>query len=189
MSSPACSRPRRSSSSPSSPTRSTRRWPGDVHTAGYLPVLIERFVRKRLEFAREAQLAVDDVPEVLFVCVHNAGRSQMAVALLEHHGHGRMHARSGGSAPTDRINPSVVAAMEEIGLDVSREVPKPVTDEMVKAADVVITMGCGDVCPVYPGKHYQDWVLEDPAGRGLEAVRPIRDEIDRRVRALLADLA
>src|SRR2546426_3321246 len=130
MSSPACSRPRRSSSSPSSPTRSTRRWPGDVHTAGYLPVLIERFVRKRLEFAREAQLAVDDVPEVLFVCVHNAGRSQMAVALLEHHGHGRMHARSGGSAPTDRINPSVVAAMEEIGLDVSREVPKPVTDEM-----------------------------------------------------------
>ena len=146
-------------------------------------------VRKRLEFAREAQLAVDDVPEVLFVCVHNAGRSQMAVALLEHHGHGRMHARSGGSAPTDRINPSVVAAMEEIDLDVSREVPKPVTAEMVKAADVVITMGCGDVCPVYPGKHYEDWVLEDPAGRGLEAVRPIRDEIDRRVRALLADLA
>ena len=99
----------------------------DAHTAGYLPVLIERFVRKRLEFAREEQIAVEDMPEVLFVCLHNAGRSQMAVALLEHHGHGRMHARSGGSAPTDRINPSVVAAMEEIDLDVSREVPKPVT--------------------------------------------------------------
>lgn len=127
-------------------------------------------------------------PEVLFVCTHNAGRSQMAAGLLHHHAAGRVHVRSAGSEPADHLNPAVVAAMAEIGLDVSQEFPKPLTDEVVRAADVVITMGCGDACPIYPGKRYLDWELEDPAGQSLEAVRPIRDEIDRRVRALIEEL-
>jgi protein-tyrosine-phosphatase len=127
-------------------------------------------------------------PEVLFVCVHNAGRSQMAAALLHHHAAGRVHVRSAGSAPADSINPAVVAAMEEIGLDLSHEFPKPLTDEFVQAADVVITMGCGDACPLYPGKRYLDWELEDPAGKSVTDVRPIRDEIDRRVQDLLLEL-
>lgn len=127
-------------------------------------------------------------PEVLFVCVHNAGRSQMAAALLGHHAAGRVTVRSAGSAPADTINPAVVEAMREIGLDLSKEFPKPLTTEAVRAADVVITMGCGDACPVFPGKRYLDWQLDDPAGKDVDAVRPIRDEIDRRVRALLAEL-
>ncbi|AIJ23163.1 arsenate reductase ArsC [Amycolatopsis methanolica] len=127
-------------------------------------------------------------PEVLFVCVHNAGRSQMAAALLGHHAAGRVTVRSAGSAPADTINPAVVEAMREIGLDLSKEFPKPLTTEAVRAADVVITMGCGDACPVFPGKRYLDWRLEDPAGKDVDAVRPIRDDIDRRVRALLAEL-
>ncbi|GHE75908.1 low molecular weight phosphatase family protein [Amycolatopsis deserti] len=127
-------------------------------------------------------------PEVLFVCVHNAGRSQMAAALLEHHAAGRVTVRSAGSAPADTINPAVVEAMNEIGLDLSKEFPKPLTTEAVQAADVVITMGCGDACPVFPGKRYLDWQLDDPAGKGVDAVRPIRDDIDRRVRALLNEL-
>jgi arsenate reductase (thioredoxin) len=131
---------------------------------------------------------VKEVPEVLFVCIHNAGRSQMAAALLDHHARGRVHVRSGGSVPGERINPAVADAMAEIGLDLSKEFPKPVTDEAVRAADVVITMGCGDVCPIYPGKRYEDWALEDPAGKSLDQVRPIRNEIDRRVLALLAEL-
>jgi arsenate reductase len=131
---------------------------------------------------------VKNVPEVLFVCVHNAGRSQLAAGLLHHHAAGAVHVRSAGSAPADEINPAVREAMAEIGLDISREFPKPLTDDVVRAADVVITMGCGDACPVYPGKRYLDWELDDPAGRGIDAVRPIRDEIDRRVRALLAEL-
>jgi protein-tyrosine-phosphatase len=130
-----------------------------------------------------------DIPEVLFVCVHNAGRSQMAAALLDHHGGGRVRVRSAGSAPANEINPAVVQAMAELGLDLSKELPKRLTDEAVRAADVVITMGCGDACPVYPGRRYLDWELDDPAGRDLDGVRPIRDEIDRRVRALLAELA
>jgi arsenate reductase (thioredoxin) len=129
-----------------------------------------------------------DIPEVLFVCVHNAGRSQMAAALLHRYAQGRVHVRSAGSTPADEINPSVAAAMAEIGLDLSQEFPKPLTDEVVRAADVVITMGCGDACPIYPGKRYLDWELDDPAGRSLEQVLPIRDEIDRRVRALLDEL-
>jgi len=129
------------------------------------------------------------VPEVLFVCVHNAGRSQMAAGLLDHHAAGRVHVRSAGSAPADEINPAVRAAMAEIGLDISREFPKPLTDDVVRAADVVITMGCGDACPVYPGKRYLDWDLTDPAGKTLEEIRPIREEINNRVRALLAELA
>jgi protein-tyrosine-phosphatase len=131
---------------------------------------------------------VKNVPEVLFVCVHNAGRSQLAAGLLHHHAAGAVHVRSAGSAPADEINPAVREAMAEIGLDISREFPKPLTDDVVRAVDVVITMGCGDACPVYPGKRYLDWELDDPAGRGIDAVRPIRDEIDRRVRALLAEL-
>jgi arsenate reductase (thioredoxin) len=134
-------------------------------------------------------LILGSMPEVLFVCVHNAGRSQMAAALLDHLAGGRVTVRSAGSEPADRINPRVVAAMAEIGLDVSREHPKPLTGDAVEAADVVITMGCGDACPIYPGKRYADWEVEDPAGKDLETVRRIRDEIEIRVRALLAELA
>lgn len=127
-------------------------------------------------------------PEVLFVCVHNAGRSQMAAALLHHHAQGRVHVRSAGSEPADRVNPAVVEAMAELGIDVSQEFPKKLLTEDVAASDVVITMGCGDACPIFPGKRYEDWALTDPAGKGVDDVRPIRDEIDTRVRALLADL-
>ena len=129
-----------------------------------------------------------DIPEVLFVCTHNAGRSQIAAALLDHQAGGRVHVTSAGSQPADQLNPAVVQAMAEIGLDISREFPKPLTDDKVQAADVVITMGCGDACPIYPGKRYLDWDLPDPAGLDLEAVRPIRDEIARRVQQLLAEL-
>ncbi|HZU72494.1 MAG TPA: aquaporin [Acidimicrobiales bacterium] len=129
-----------------------------------------------------------DVPEVLFVCVHNAGRSQMAAALLDHYARGQVRVRSAGSAPGDRINPAVVAVMDEIGIDLSKEFPKPLTDDAAKAADVIVTMGCGDTCPVYLGKRYLDWELPDPAGKSVEDVRPIRDEIDRRVRRLLQEL-
>lgn len=127
-------------------------------------------------------------PEVLFVCVHNAGRSQMAAALLDHHAHGRVHVRSAGSTPADEINPAVLEVMAEVGLDLSKEFPKPLTDQAVREADVVITMGCGDACVIYPGKRYLDWDLSDPAGKPVEEVRPIRDEIDRRVRELLREL-
>jgi arsenate reductase (thioredoxin) len=126
--------------------------------------------------------------EVLFVCVHNAGRSQMAASLLERHAEGRVVVRSSGSAPADEINPAVAEAMREVGIDLSEAKPKGLTDDAVRDADVVITMGCGDACPVYPGKRYEDWELPDPSGRPVEEVRPIRDEIDRRVRALLAEL-
>jgi arsenate reductase len=131
---------------------------------------------------------VEDRPEILFVCVHNAGRSQMAAALLEHHAGDRVVVRSAGTEPADRINPAVVAAMEELGLDMSKAYPKPLTDGSVRASDVVITMGCGDACPIYPGKRYEDWELEDPSGKTLEDVRPIRDEIDARIRRLLEEI-
>jgi len=130
-----------------------------------------------------------DIPEVLFVCTHNAGRSQMAAAMLDHQAAGRVRVTSAGSQPADQLNPAVVAAMAEIGLDISREYPKPLTTGKVQAADVVITMGCGDACPIYPGKRYEDWDLPDPAGLGLAEVRPIRDAIRGRVQALLNDLA
>jgi arsenate reductase (thioredoxin) len=129
-----------------------------------------------------------DIPEVLFVCTHNAGRSQMAAALLDHQAAGRVHVTSAGSEPADQLNPAVVQAMAEIGLDISREFPKPLTTGKVQAADIVITMGCGDACPIYPGKRYEDWDLPDPAGLDLAAIRPIRDDIDLRVRDLLAEL-
>jgi arsenate reductase (thioredoxin) len=126
--------------------------------------------------------------EVLFVCVHNAGRSQMAAALLDHYAQGRVQVRSAGSEPADRINPVVVEAMAELGLDVSEEFPKPLTTQGVEAADVVITMGCGDACPIFPGKRYEDWALDDPAGQGIDEVRRIRDDIAGRVRRLLGEL-
>jgi protein-tyrosine-phosphatase len=129
-----------------------------------------------------------DVPHVLFLCTHNAGRSQMAAAWLAHEAAGRVAVTSAGSQPAAELNPAVVAAMNEVGLDISREFPKPLTGDKVAVADVVVTMGCGDACPVYPGKRYLDWSLPDPAGLPLEAVRPIRDEIRHRVLALLADL-
>jgi arsenate reductase (thioredoxin) len=131
---------------------------------------------------------VTDPPEVLFVCVHNAGRSQMAAALLDHHASGKVQVRSAGSDPADRLNPAVVAAMAEVGIDLSRAFPKPLTDQAVRAADVVITMGCGDACPIYPGRRYEDWQLQDPAGQPIEVVRAIRDQIDARVQQLLAEL-
>ncbi|RRO19399.1 arsenate reductase ArsC [Saccharopolyspora rhizosphaerae] len=127
-------------------------------------------------------------PEVLFVCVHNAGRSQMAAALLHHHARGKIAVRSAGSAPAATINPAVVEVMHELDLDLSQEFPKKLTTDAVQAADVVITMGCGDACPVFPGKRYLDWELTDPAGQGVDAVREIRDDIDRRVRDLVAEL-
>ncbi|PYC70167.1 phosphotyrosine protein phosphatase [Streptomyces tateyamensis] len=128
------------------------------------------------------------VPSVLFVCVHNAGRSQMAAAFLTRLGRERVEVRSAGSAPADTVNPAVVEAMKEAGIDISTEVPKVLTVEAVQASDVVITMGCGDACPYFPGKRYLDWTLEDPAGQGVAAVRPIRDQIEQRVRTLLTEL-
>ena len=128
-------------------------------------------------------------PTVLFVCVHNAGRSQMAAGYLRHLGAGRIEVLSAGSAPADSINPVAVAAMAEEGIDIASEQPKVLTTDAVKASDVVVTMGCGDTCPFYPGKRYEDWALADPAGQGVEAVRPIRDEIRRRIEALIAEIA
>lgn len=130
----------------------------------------------------------DHLPSVLFACVHNAGRSQMALGWFQHLAGGRAIGRSGGSEPAAELNPAAVAAMAEVGIDITQEFPKPWTAEIVQASDVVVTMGCGDACPFYPGTRYEDWELEDPAGQGIEAVRPIRDDIEQRVRALLASL-
>jgi arsenate reductase (thioredoxin) len=164
------------------------RWPA-VTVHSHIEVLAYRFTRDRLRALGQAEGTIPKThPEVLFVCVHNAGRSQMAAGLLAKHAKGSVRVRSAGSAPTDEINPSVVQAMAEVGVDISTEYPKPLTDEFVQASDVVITMGCGDACPVFPGKRYLDWELEDPAGRSVDQVRPIRDELDRRVRALLREL-
>ncbi|MGH2747146.1 MAG: arsenate reductase ArsC [Actinomycetota bacterium] len=132
---------------------------------------------------------MSEVPEVLFVCVHNAGRSQMAAALLDDMADGKIGVRSAGSTPADEIHPNVVKVMDELGLDLSKEFPKPLTDDAVQAADVVVTMGCGDACPIYPGKRYEDWELPDPDGRSLDETRVIRDEIRSRVERLIADLA
>ena len=155
----------------------------------YVPVLAHRFARERLRALAQAEgMLVKEQPEVLFVCVHNAGRSQMAAGLVKLRSEGRVHVRSAGSAPGDEINPAVIQAMSEIGVDMTEEFPKPLTDEVVRAADVVITMGCGDACPIYPGKRYEDWELEDPAGENVVTVRRIRDEIDRRVQRLIVEL-
>jgi arsenate reductase (thioredoxin) len=163
---------------------------GDARINVFVPVLAHRFARERLRALAQWEGAlVKEQPEVLFVCVHNAGRSQMAAGLVKLRSRGRIHVRSAGSAPGEEINPAVVEAMSEVGVDLSEEFPKPLTDEFVKGADVVITMGCGDACPIYPGKRYEDWELEDPAGKELETVRRIRDQISGRVDELLAGLA
>jgi protein-tyrosine-phosphatase len=155
----------------------------------YLPLLAERFAAERLRaIARTEGALVSDTPEILVVCTHNAGRSVAARVLLDHHGQGRVVVRSAGSAPGEEINPAVAQILTERGLDVSKEFPKPLTDEAARSADVIITMGCGDACPVYPGKRYLDWDLTDPAGKTVEEVRPIVEEIDRRAQALLAEL-
>ncbi len=145
----------------------------------FVPVLAHRFARERLKALAQAEGIVGkEQPEVLFVCVQNAGRSQMAAGLVKLRSQGRIHVRSAGSTPADEVNPAVVEAMEELGVDMREEFPKPLTDEVVRAADVVITMGCGDACPIYPGKKYEDWELDDPAGQDLETVRRIRDDLD-----------
>jgi protein-tyrosine-phosphatase len=156
----------------------------------FIPLMAERFARQRLKALAkvEGKGEHDGVPIVLFLCVHNAGRSQMALGWFNHLAGEGAVAWSGGSEPGVEVNPAAVAAMAEVGIDITGEFPKPWTDEIVQAADVVITMGCGDACPIFPGKRYADWELEDPAGQGVEAVRPIRDDIERRVRALLAEL-
>lgn len=155
----------------------------------HLPAMTARFAADRLTaLAQSKGAAPHDVPEVLFVCVQNAGRSQMAAGLLNRRAEGRVHVRSAGSAPVDAIHSAVVMAMAEVGVDLSAEFPKPLTDDVVRAADVVITMGCGDACPIYPGKRYEDWTLEDPADATITAARRIREEIDAQVQVLLADL-
>lgn len=155
----------------------------------YLPATTEHFASDRLNALAKSKGAITaEVPEVLFVCVQNAGRSQMAAALLTVEAKGRIHVRSAGSLPAAELDPAVVTVMSEMGLDLSRNYPKPLTDDVVRASDVVITMGCGDSCPIYPGKRYEDWDLPDPAGQPLDGVREIRDQIHDRVKALVASL-
>lgn len=156
----------------------------------FLPLMAERFARQRLRaLAKVEGLRDDGKPTVLFLCVHNAGRSQMAMGFFSHLAGDAAVAWSGGSEPGVQVNPAAVEAMRERGIDISGEFPKPWTDETVRAADVVITMGCGDACPIFPGKRYEEWILDDPAGQDVAAVRPIRDEIERRVRTLLDELS
>jgi arsenate reductase (thioredoxin) len=156
----------------------------------FMPIFVWRFTRQRLRALAESQgLVAKTGPSVLFVCVHNAGRSQMAAGLLSQMAGDRVTVRSAGSAPGDEINPAAVEAMNEIGVDMSQEFTKPLKDEFVQAADVVITMGCGDACPIFPGKRYEDWEVEDPSGKSVEEVRRIRDDLAGRVRTLVASLA
>jgi len=162
---------------------------GRATVPNFLPLLAERFARQRLHaLARVEGKITDNKPTVLFLCTHNAGRSQMALGFFAHFAGDQAVAWSGGSEPGNEINPAAVQAMDEVGIDITGEFPKPWTDEIVQAADVVITMGCGDACPIFPGKRYENWDLPDPAGQSVDAVRPIRDDIEERVRRLLADL-
>ncbi|CAJ1505360.1 arsenate reductase ArsC [[Mycobacterium] burgundiense] len=162
---------------------------GRATIPNFLPLLAERFAHQRLSaLARVEGKVSDGKPTVLFLCTHNAGRSQMALGFFTHHAGDNAVAWSGGSEPGDEVNPAAIAAMAEVGIDITGEFPKPWTDEILHAADVVITMGCGDACPIYPGKRYENWELPDPAGHDVDAVRPIRDMIDTQVRALLAEL-
>lgn len=155
----------------------------------FLPLLAERFARQRLHALARVEGHINDgKPTVLFLCTHNAGRSQMALGFFTHYAGDKAIAWSGGSEPGNGINAAAIEAMAEVGIDITGEYPKPWTDEIVQAADVVVTMGCGDTCPIFPGKRYENWELPDPAGQGLDAVRPIRDQIDQRVRQLLAQL-
>lgn len=156
---------------------------------GFVPLFVERFTRQRLRaLARVQGRSQAEVPMVVFLCVHNAGRSQMAAGWMQRLAGDRVEVFSGGSDPASVVNPSAVAAMAEVGIDLSSEFPKPWTDEVVRAADVIVTMGCGDSCPIFPGKRYLDWEVGDPAGLPVEQVRPIRDEIGRRVRSILDEL-
>ena len=162
----------------------------DAKVRTFIPVFTTRYADDRLRaMAKVRGVITDTPPSVLFVCVHNAGRSQMAAGWLRHLSHGKIEVYSGGSLPGKDLNAAAVAAMQEVGIDIANEFPKPFAVEIVQAADVVITMGCGDTCPIFPGKRYEDWALDDPAGLGVEAVRPIRDEIRRRVESLIQDLA
>jgi arsenate reductase len=164
---------------------------GERPTVGpnFMPIFIERFARERLQAAAQAEgLVAKALPEVLFICVRNAGRSQMAAALAHELSNGQVSVRSAGSDPTEKIHPVVVEAMTEIGIDVRMEFPKPLTDEVVRAADVVITLGCGDACPIFPGKRYEDWDIADPADLPIEAVRRIRYDIHHHVTDLLDSL-
>jgi arsenate reductase len=164
---------------------------GDEPTVGpnFTPVFVERFARERLQAAAQADgLVAKALPEILFICVRNAGRSQMAAALTHELSNGEVSVRSAGSDPTERIHPVVVEAMEEVGIDVRMEFPKPLTDEVVRAADVVVTLGCGDACPIFPGKRYEDWDVADPAGQSLDSVRRIRYDIHHHVAELLESL-
>ncbi len=162
---------------------------GRATVPNFLPLLAERFARQRLHaLARVEGKISDRQPTVLFLCTHNAGRSQMALGFFSHLAGERAVAWSGGSEPGHEINPTAVEVMAEVGIDITGEFPKPWTDEIVQAADVVVTMGCGDACPIFPGKRYENWELDDPAERSVDEVRPIRDDIERRVRRLLAEL-
>ncbi len=162
---------------------------GRATVVNYLPLLAERFAKQRLTALVKVEgRGGDGIPIVLFLCTHNAGRSQMAMGFFTHLAGGRAVAWSGGSEPGGEVNPAAVEAMHERGIDISQEYPKPWTDEIVRAADVVITMGCGDACPVFPGRRYEEWELNDPAGLGVADIRPIRDDIELRVRALLDEL-
>ena len=163
---------------------------GESKVNVYVPVLAHRFARERLKALAQAEgLVTTEQPEVLFVCVHNAGRSQMAAGLVTLRSGGEVNVRSAGSDPAEVVNPLVIEAMAELGVDLADAFPKPLTGEVVRAADVVVTMGCGDACPIYPGKRYEDWVVADPAEAGsLDDVRGIRDDIDARVQRLLAEL-
>ena len=156
---------------------------------GFVPLFAERFARERLHaLAKVEGKEASTTPSVLFLCVHNAGRSQMAAGFLRHLGGDGVLVYSGGSEPASEVNAAAIDAMAEVGIDITTEFPKPWTDEIVRAADVVVTMGCGDACPLFPGKRYLDWVLDDPAGQSIEGVRPIRDDIEQRVRALMDEL-
>jgi arsenate reductase len=162
----------------------------DAKVRTFIPVFTVRYAGDRLRaLAKVRGVAATAMPSVLFVCVHNAGRSQMAAGWVRHLAGDRVEVFSGGSDPGHDLNAAAVAAMAEVGVDIRDEYPKPFATEIVQAADVVITMGCGDTCPIFPGKRYEDWALDDPAGLGIEAVRPIRDEIKRRVESLISDLA
>ena len=157
--------------------------------SNFVPVLADRYCRERLRALAQAEGSVSKTqPEVLFVCVHNAGRSQMAAGLTKLRSDGRIHVRSAGSTPSNEVNPHAIEVMQELGIDMAEEFPKPLNDEFVRAADVVITMGCGDACPIFPGKRYEDWVYDDPAEQDIATVRRIRDEIDERVKKLVAEL-
>jgi protein-tyrosine-phosphatase len=161
----------------------------DARNTSFVPLFVERFARQRLRARGRSEHGDESrAPMVVFLCVHNAGRSQMAAGWLEHLAGGGAEVFSGGSDPASEVNPAAIASMAEVGIDIAEHFPKPWTNDVLQAADVIVTMGCGDTCPVFPGVRYLDWQIDDPAGLPVEQVRPIRDDIERRVRALMAEL-